>query len=64
MGRYKVTTWHGEIGTVFYVVDTAAPEEEQPAVVLSYGPVYIDAAESARNQCERLNVQEVLTGRA
>lgn len=34
--RYKVTAWHGETGSIFYVVDTHAPEDEQPAVVREY----------------------------
>ena len=31
--RYKVTAWHGEGRSVFCVVDSFAPESEQPAVV-------------------------------
>lgn len=34
--RYVVTTWHGEAGTVYNVVDAYAPAEEQPAVVASW----------------------------
>ena len=34
--RYKMVTWHGEGSTVYYIVDTAAPAEDQPAVVCSY----------------------------
>ncbi len=34
--RYAVTVYHGESSTVFYVVDTSAPESEQPAVKASY----------------------------
>lgn len=33
--RYKQTVQHGESGTVWYVVDTWAPEGQQPAVVAS-----------------------------
>lgn len=33
--RYRVITWHGESGSVFYVVDTHAPEDEQPAIYAS-----------------------------
>lgn len=34
---YKVTVWHGEHGSLFYVVDTQAPESEQPAVKVVCG---------------------------
>jgi len=33
---YKVIPYHGEAATVFFVVDSNAPESEQPAVVASY----------------------------
>jgi hypothetical protein len=33
MKRYTITTRHGESGSLFYVVDTAANSGEQPAVV-------------------------------
>jgi hypothetical protein len=33
--RYKVTTVHGEMETVYHVVDTLAAD--QPAIVASYG---------------------------
>ena len=35
MERYKIIRWHGEHATIFEVVDTLAPDEEQPAVVFS-----------------------------
>lgn len=35
VGRYRVVVWHGESGSRFYVVDSKAPEDEQPAVVAS-----------------------------
>ena len=31
--RYKTTVWHGEGDSLFYVVDTEAPPDEQPCVV-------------------------------
>ena len=34
--RYRVTCWHGEARTLWYVVDTHAPEGEQPAVVWTF----------------------------
>jgi hypothetical protein len=34
--RFQVVKpWYGESGTLWYIVDTAEPESEQPAVVLS-----------------------------
>ena len=33
--RYEVATWHGEHGSTFSVVDTLAPEDDHPAVVVS-----------------------------
>ena len=33
---YGVTAVHGESGSVWHVVDCAAPESEQPAIVASY----------------------------
>lgn len=33
---YGVTAVHGESGSLFHVVDIAAPEGEQPAIVASY----------------------------
>jgi len=33
LGAYSVTTWHGEGRTLYYLIDDAAPEGEQPAVV-------------------------------
>ncbi len=34
--RFKVVVWHGEHRTLFYVVDTAAHQDDQPAVVVTY----------------------------
>jgi hypothetical protein len=34
--RYKVSTWHGEDTSLFYVVDTVAPCGEQPAIVATF----------------------------
>jgi len=33
MTRYKVVAWTGEHKTIWYVLDTKAPESLQPAVV-------------------------------
>lgn len=30
--RYIVTVWHGELRSLFYVVDTEAPCDERPAI--------------------------------
>lgn len=35
-GRFRVAVSHGEGDTVFYAVDSAAPQDEQPAVVRSW----------------------------
>lgn len=32
----RITTWHGEGMSLFYVVDANAPEGEQPAVVETF----------------------------
>ena len=34
--RYKVVVNHSEMLTAYYIVDTWAPEEEQPEVVASW----------------------------
>ena len=34
--RFQVVTFHGEGATVYYAVDAAAPEAEQPAIVRSW----------------------------
>lgn len=34
--RYVVSVWHGEGRSIFAVVDTFAPESEQPAVVSTH----------------------------
>lgn len=34
--RYTITTLHGETLTVWCVMDTHAPDEEQPAIVESF----------------------------
>lgn len=36
IGRYKVSSRNGERETIYHVVDTQAPEGEQPAIVRSY----------------------------
>jgi hypothetical protein len=34
--RYSLTTWHGELGSWYHIVDAHAPESEQPAVIETY----------------------------
>lgn len=36
MRRYKVISVHGETETLWHVVDTAAPEGEQPAILTTW----------------------------
>lgn len=33
MKNLKIEIWHGEYDTLYHVVDSAAPEEEQPAIL-------------------------------
>ena len=46
--RFKVITVHGETATVFHVVDSEAPEGEQPAIVHSYSSAKLA---SMANRC-------------
>ena len=56
--RYVVITWHGEHRSLFYVVDTQAPEEEQPAVVASF-----ESRDAAERHCAELAARvEVVPG--
>lgn len=48
--RYRVTVWHGENQSVFYVMDTLAPESEQPACM---GSLHSQTDADAR--CATLN---------
>lgn len=57
--RYKVTTWHGEGDSLYYIVDTEAPEGEQPAVVACYsGRAYGAQAYSAAQLCRDVHNQK------
>lgn len=59
MERYKVTISHGEGATLYAVVDTSQPEEEQPAVVLTYSTATEPNAEFlARDYAKRHNDKE------
>lgn len=62
MPRFQVTYQHGEHRTVFYVVDTAQPEAEQPAVVASFGtdrdPYGAPARWLAHDYADRHNAKE------
>ena len=42
--RYRVTVYHGEGSSVFHIIDTQAPEDEQPCIVRSYRDNPSDAA--------------------
>lgn len=35
MVQYRVTTVHGESDTIWHIVDTEAPEEDQPSIYVS-----------------------------
>lgn len=48
--RYKVEVFHGEHASIYYVIDTEAPEGEQPEVVTS-----TNSPEAARSFAAFLN---------
>lgn len=55
--RYQLMTWHSEGYSAFYVVDTIQPEDEQPAVVVSWNTKdEPNARYLAMNFCDRHNV--------
>jgi len=47
MQAYSIVVWHGERGSLYYVVDATAPEDEQPAVLATYH-TYDEALADAR----------------
>ena len=51
--RYIITLWHGESITLHYIVDTFAPESEQPAVVESFR-----SRDIAESECAKYNADE------
>ena len=54
--RYKVTVVHGEVGTVYHVVDSCAPEAEQPLVIGSYSTqAYGSLAHKAACVCRNVH---------
>lgn len=53
--RYRITAWHGEGRSVFYVVDAYAPFQERPALVASY-----IIRENAEHEAARLNALDAL----
>ena len=60
--RFQVVTSHGEGATVYYAVDSAAPEAEQPAIVRSWSTRDDGKGASAlwlaRDFCARQNAKE------
>ena len=50
MKRYKAVVWHGECASMYYVVDTYAPDDEQPCVLTTF-----DDFEKARTSVRSLN---------
>jgi hypothetical protein len=59
MDQFGVITVHGEGETIYHVVDRAAPEGEQPAIVASYSTLqYTSGARSCA-----IYRAEVLNGR-
>ena len=55
--RFIVTTWHGENGSRYHVVDSCAPESAQPAIVVTYR-----THEDARRHAEGLNIADGMKG--
>lgn len=57
MDRYKTTTVYGEGETIYHVIDTAAPEGEQPAIVSSESTKRGNASAHSiiKYRCEVLN---------
>jgi hypothetical protein len=53
MRRYKITTWHGEHGSVYYIIDLLAPQAKQPAIIAAF-----DNLETARFHLSKLQTQE------
>ncbi len=64
--RYRVITTHGEGNSVFSVVDSAAPEAEQPAVIASFieGWLAIAFEESGVLNNDAINFLNSLIGAA
>jgi hypothetical protein len=57
--RFRVTASHGEGASVYHVIDSWAPDDEQPAVVHSFstrehGARTRAVAETCRDLCERV----------
>ena len=55
--RYTVTDWHGEGGSLYYVVDAMAHDGEQPAVLHTYRNDF-KAAQDKALELERLICSE------
>lgn len=57
--RYQVATTHGEGATVYAVIDTAQPQDEQPCVVQSWSTrTEPNARYLAEDFCQRHNAEE------
>ena len=57
--RFVVVTFHGKRSTSFTIVDTAAPEAEQPSVVMSFSTLaFGNASWLAADYCTRHNANE------
>lgn len=47
--RFKITYWHGEWKSLFYIIDMSAKDSEQPAVVATF-----DTRDDAREHADFL----------
>lgn len=63
--RFTIVTNHGERQTIYSVVDTLAPADEQPAVVATYGTAALGgmAPKAARLACDTRNERERRTSK-
>lgn len=59
--RFQVVSWHGESGSIFNVVDTSKPEEDQPFVCRSFRD--LDCARIYASEREELACEECSAGR-
>ena len=58
--RYTVTVWHGEWRSTFSVVDTGAPEAEQPAILSTHATRAEADDSAARRNGGHLDAQAAL----
>ena len=52
--RFRVETRHGELHTIYHVIDTHAPAGAQPAIISSW----VDTPEGAAQYCQNRNDKE------